>query len=287
MKIFYRSLIDSRIKIDRNVSWPGFYSKIVDPKELRNLWAIDASDSVSDHNFYHNQLKRILDEYGKPDDEYYLWSNDIEKVTLDELHQFINNKKGRYGTKSSLIEEIAHLSNIKEHLIIVTDGSVDQNEIDKSDELVNKYNINFLYVTTFIINNGFPAILEEYLKYNYLPAQLLEPIKIKSDLSVCCPYCRKCPSITYNIKGENEIETLFNLASSELNICKDIDNICTLQKFVDNYDQLLNGFKKITHNQSNIDNLGKMIDSLYLRVMRNISTSEQQRYFEDRFNDLL
>lgn len=60
------------IKIDRNVSWPGFYSKIVDPKELRNLWAIDASDSVSDHNFYHNQLKRILDEYGKPDDEYYL-----------------------------------------------------------------------------------------------------------------------------------------------------------------------------------------------------------------------
>ena len=93
-------------------------------------------------------------------------SNDIEKVTLNELHHFINNKKRRYGTKSSLIEEIAHLSNIKEHLIIVTDGSVNQDEIDKSDELVNKYNINFLYVTTFIINNGFPALLEKYLKLN-------------------------------------------------------------------------------------------------------------------------
>lgn len=218
-----------------------------------------------------------------------MWSDSISKVSLDELYRLIENKYGYNGTKSSLIAEIACQSFIRDHLIIVTDGSVDQDEIDKSDKLVKDYNIKFKYVTTFIISEEFDPFMKENLANGYvqLSDDELEQFKIKCDISVCSPYCRNCPYVTYHIKSEFERETLFKLDDSELNLFNDIDNICTFEKFIESYYQLPDIIKKITFYKSDNAELGKKIDALYLRVMRSINSSDDQSYFEHRFNALL
>ena len=60
---------------------------------------------------------------------------------------------GVKGTSRSLIVEIANIekNNNFEHLVIVTNGEVTNDEIDKSDSKFKEYNLHFSFVSTLII----------------------------------------------------------------------------------------------------------------------------------------
>lgn len=123
--------------------WDGFLLEEIiseDLKNMRTLWAIDASDSVKMNDFGHNELKKIINNDAvykyKDGDEIYLWDKAKKKINKNELNSFISNRGEKQRTKSSLIAEIAKESTIRDHLVINTDGSVDNKAVDRSDELM-------------------------------------------------------------------------------------------------------------------------------------------------------
>ena len=65
-------------------------------------------------------------------DKFYIWNEEYNKLDdFDEIESFINDMDGVKGTSSSLIAEIANIEkNNFEHLVIVTDGKVTNDEID-------------------------------------------------------------------------------------------------------------------------------------------------------------
>lgn len=69
------------------------------------------------------------------------------------MDNFIANEYGPNGTISYYFAEIGRVSkneNFK-HLIFVIDGEVDTDYIDESDRRVEKYGLQYNYVSTYII----------------------------------------------------------------------------------------------------------------------------------------
>jgi len=73
------------------------------------------------------------------------------------MDSFIKSKKGYdiISGHSHYIEEIGKENKKEnfEHLIIVTDGSVDSNEIDESDRKVHEYRLKYCFVSNYIIGS--------------------------------------------------------------------------------------------------------------------------------------
>jgi oligoribonuclease NrnB/cAMP/cGMP phosphodiesterase (DHH superfamily) len=79
------------------------------------------------------------------------------KKSENEFRVWNNAKNsGLGGTASELITDILNQEKNSglDHLIIITDGSVNSGSIDKSDEKMKKNNINFKFVSTYIIGSG-------------------------------------------------------------------------------------------------------------------------------------
>ena len=112
-------------------------------------------------------------------DKFYIWNEDYKELDFDEVESFINDMDEVKGTNSSLIAEIANIekNNNFEHLVIVTNGEVTNDEIDKSDSKFKEYNLHFSFVSTFIIKTGNQVLNE----------------------SLGCPYLRNYPGFTYII----------------------------------------------------------------------------------------
>ena len=143
--------------------------------KLKALFAFDNSGSISGNTTYFNEIDRIVKKYYKNGDKFYLWGSGYTEKTKSQIDQWIRNKSGPEGTYSV---NIAKLSNAcpshREHLIIVTDGHVGEYDIRESDKLMNQYNIQFKFVSVYIIGSG-------------------------GNLSVGAPFCRGCPNRTIHV----------------------------------------------------------------------------------------
>ena len=153
---------------------------------MKTLFAIDSSGSVKRNTFYHNNLKKIIDKYYSQGDIFYLWASDLKLQTKPEIDKFIAQRGGNGGASSELIADIIkkEKSSGCEHLVIVTDGMVDTDSIDKSDKRMNNYGISrtpLLYVSSYIIGD-------------------------EGDLSVSARYCRSCLNKTYHINSKGTKE---------------------------------------------------------------------------------
>ena len=119
---------------------------------MKTLFVVDDSGSVFGQDIYFNKVMHLIctNFCGERGDAFYIWNQSFKKLTLDEIEGFINDKDGVKGTSSSLIAEIANIEkkNKFEHLIIVTDGDVKKEEIDKSDKLIKEYDLHFSFVST-------------------------------------------------------------------------------------------------------------------------------------------
>lgn len=160
-------------------------------KYLKTILAIDYSGSIRNKGNYHDYIKnKILPYYFNQNrgDAIYLWETGFKKINYVELMNIIKNRGGKGGTNSSKIAEILNIESINnyKHLIIVTDGEVNQNEITKSDNIMkNIKNIKLEFVSTFIIQTGG-----------------------RCNLSVGAPYCRDIPNQTIYVlnNGEEKIQ---------------------------------------------------------------------------------
>ena len=163
-------------------------------------------------------------------------------------------------------EEIAKIAidageNYREHLLIVTDGEVGTYSIDESSKILKENNINFKFVTTFIIGKN-------------------------GNLSVGAPYCRNCPNITYLIEKENSKKILASLLPEDIDILSKIHG----QDF--NYEYFKNNYESIDRAiqakmiGADIDN--KLINDLNLlkqKIKKSIPLIELND-FNEKWNNL-
>ena len=144
-------------------------------------------------------------------DKFYIWNEKYKKLNFDEIVSFINEMDGEKGACSSLIAEIANKEKYSyfEHLIIITDGDVQNDEIDKSDLKVKEYGLNFSFVSTFIIKTG-DQVLNE---------------------SVGFPYSRNCPSFTYIVDEQGNQREHVSLLKEDIEIFNNLEKINTYYEF--------------------------------------------------------
>ena len=160
------------------------------------------------------------------------------------------------GTASKLIADISNkeiYSNI-EHLIIITDGSVNSGSIDESDSKMQNNGIHFKFVSTYIIGSG-------------------------GDRSVGAPYCRGDPNETYVYRSESNPEKLASLASlghKELSLFNNFDSqITTYSQFIQNAEILKNVFEAYMYGKQTDTNLINRLNTLMRKITNNsLSTYE-------------
>ena len=207
------------IKINMNAKFNRFMKRENSVKDMKTLFVVDDSGSVCNQDIYFNKVMHLISTnyFEERGDAFYIWNQDfqdIQKKSYEEILEFIEEKDGDKGTNSSLIAEIANLEkhNKFEHLIIVTDGDVKQEEIDKSDELIKEYDLRFSFVSTFIIDTG----------------------DIKSE-SVGCPYSRDCPGFTYIVDSQGNQREIASLLDEDIQIFNNLENIKTYDDFASKY----------------------------------------------------
>ena len=142
-------------------------------------------------------------------------------VSAQEIKDILINKRGSGGTSLSQIIQalLVNPSIKKEHLILITDGRVKSSLISKSDKLIQQSNIQFKYVTTYIIGS-------------------------RGDLSVCAPFARWCGSKTIEIKSETQRREIYGANEKDFNSLNDIDSINNADQFTKRFDELFNATKQ-------------------------------------------
>ena len=212
------------IKIDWNAKFDRFMEIKTPILEMKTLFVVDDSGSVSRQDIYFDKvLQLVCTNYNmERGDAFYIWNQDYNKLSSYEISNFIKEKDGDKGTSSSLIAQIAYIEkkNKFEHLIIITDGDVKKEEIDKSDTLIKEFNLRFSLVSTFIIDTG----------------------DIKSE-SVGCPYSRDCPSFTYIVDSEGNQREISSLLKEDIEIFNNLNKIVSYNDFILKYGNIYRIFR--------------------------------------------
>jgi len=229
--------------------------------KMKTLFCVDASGSVGSCTLYHNVTRNIFNKFHKYGDLIYLWGSSYKQITESEFRTWNNNKdSGLGGTASELIADIAskeRYSNI-EHLIIITDGSVNSGSIDASDSKMQSNGIHFKFVSTYIIGSG-------------------------GDRSVGAPYCRGDPNVTYVYRSETNPEKLASLGHKELSLFNNFDSqITTYSQFIQNADMLKNVFEAYMYGKNADSNLMNRLNTL----KRKITSNSLSTYELDNFNNI-
>jgi hypothetical protein len=102
------------------------------------------------------------------------------------------------------------------HLILVTDGEISSSEVDKCDEIIQKNNITFGFVSVFIIGT--------------------------SNTSVQAAFCRKCGSRVFLLKENkphNEVKPEMQISAEDHALLDEVSKINTYSELKIAYDGLV------------------------------------------------
>ena len=121
---------------------------------MKTLLDVACSGTISLVIYYFNKLRELGQKYHNSSrgDKFYIWGNSYYYKTEAEMDKFIVSEYWPDGTISYYFAEIGRVSKNEnlEHLIFVTDGEVDTDDIDESDRRVEKYGLQYSYVSTYI-----------------------------------------------------------------------------------------------------------------------------------------
>ena len=176
-------------KIDINKRWTNFEINLF---KLKTLFAFDNSGSITGNELYFNEINQLIHKFYKPNDKFYLWGSTYTEQSKSEIEQWIKNRVGKEGTCSINIAKLAKENpNHREHLIIVTDGSVSVGDIDECDEFLAKENIKFKFVSVYMIGR-------------------------QANESVGAPFCRNCPNNNILILDQNNRQKVSSLSIEDI-----------------------------------------------------------------------
>ena len=229
--------------------------------KLKNLFAFDNSGSISGNSVYFNEIYRIVNKYYKNGDKFYLWGSRYTEKSKSEIDQWIKNKKGPEGTYSINIAKLANACPThREHLIIVTDGEVSESDIRQSDNLMNQYNIQFQFVSVYVIGTY-------------------------GNLSVGAPFCRGCPNRTIQVISANQRINGPSLSLDQIAAYKSIPSINSISEFNSKYDKLFSVIKAKQLGKNGDDNMKKQLLELKSRLINSVN-GKQKNDFEEKWNKL-
>ena len=256
------------IHINWNSKWKKFKKRpkiFKNPEEMKTLFAIDCSGSISNQgikNIYFNKLKELKLKYFKKDrgDKFYTWGSNYYYKSENEMDKFIEQKIGSDDTISYYIAEICRETKNEnfEHLIIVTDGEVEEKDIDESENRVKKYELQYSFVSTYIIGKG-------------------------GNESVGCPFCRGCPGNTYIIDQFGNQSIKASLSNEDLDTLKNIDKINNYITFIFKYKNLFNAIRAKCLGRNADKELKTQLINLKNRISYTFKETEE---FNNKFNTL-
>lgn len=257
--------------IDYNNKWTEFKElpkkEITedDLKKMKTLFCIDASGSVGGATTYHNVTRNIINTFYKNGDLIWLWGDSTKKQNISEFRTWNNNRSsGLGGTASELIADIIYNERNSgiEHLVIITDGSVNGGSIDRSDNKMKSYNIHLKFVSTYIIGSG-------------------------GDRSVGAPYCRGDPSVTYIYKSETSFEKLASLSHQQINLYQNFDKISSYSEFISKYDDLKLVIEAQMYGRNKDPDLVRRLEYMKNNILSKSLTQQQKDDFMEKYNLLL
>ena len=153
-----------------------------------------------------------------------------------------------------LVERIAEIAKIcpnhREHLIVVTDGEVGENNIRQSDNLMNQYDIKFKFVSVYVIGS-------------------------EGNLSVGAPFCRGCPNRTIQVLAHKRIYGP-SLSLEEISAFKSLPNINSIDEFNYKYDKLLSAIKAKQLGKNADTKMMEILDALKDRLTSKFSNIEEK-----------
>lgn len=196
-------------------------SSYIDLSSLRHLFAIDYSGSVGGVSLYHNEVRSIFNQYYRNGDSIMIWGSQARMIDYSRMVQIYTNREGNEGTYPYVIAQklVSDRSIPREHLILVTDGQVDSGSIQQSDSILRSGNVQFKYVTTYVIGSG-------------------------GDLSVGAPFGRGCGSETVEVKSNGQRRVIKGANASDFNVLDQIDNISSLDQFKRNSGAIFSATKQ-------------------------------------------
>ena len=205
--------------IDLNRKWthclpkPDKLKKL-DLNKLTTLFAFDNSGSISDNPLYFKTIERLVKKFYKIGDKFFLWGSQYTEQSKFQIEEWIKRMKGIEGTS---VLNIAKLSDTclshRDHLLIVTDGCVDESDIERTDVFIKSKNIQFKFVSVYIIGNN-------------------------GNLSIGAAFCRNCPFRTYLVLNGNKGMKGPSLSYEDIEALDQISNINTVEQFYSLYDKL-------------------------------------------------
>ena len=251
------------IQIDWNDKWDGFKERPTkNPEKMKTLFAVDCSGSISGKNNYFSKLRELRLKYynSSRGDKFYTWGSGYYYKNEAEMDSFIANKYGPDGTESYYIAEIGRVTKNEnfEHLIIVTDGQVDESSIDESDRRVKQYDLHFKYVSSYIIGSG-------------------------GNETVGAPFCRDCPGITYLIDNYGNEKIQASLNREDQKALENIDSINNWVDFKAKYINLFNAIRAKCLGRNADEALKQKLINLKARIT---DAGNEQNEFEQKFKKL-
>ena len=231
---------------------------------MKTIFCIDASGSVGGQATYHNVTRYIFNTFYKNGDLIWLWGDSTKKQNLTEFREWNNNKRaGLGGTASELIADIINNERYSglEHLIIITDGSVNGGSIDRSDSKMKSNNIHFKFVSTYIIGSG-------------------------GDRSVGAPYCRGDPSVTYIYRSETDYEKLASLSHRQIDLYQNFHKISSYSEFISKYDDLKLVIEAQMYGRNRDSDLINRLESMKKVILSKPINTQQNKDFLEKYEIL-
>ncbi|CAL5980845.1 Conserved_hypothetical protein [Hexamita inflata] len=174
------------------------------------LFAHDFSGSTHSCSEYHQIAQRIFRRL-KYRTNILLWGDSYEFVDERQYEQIGQRKAGNGRTEPINIVQACIQMNFKGHLIIVTDGQVD--DVDEVDLLIKNSGLTFERVTIHIISSN-------------------------PNVSVGVPFTRNCPHEVYLHNDGGYSEQIYKVIRQDLEVLSYIDVVQNQMLFIQIFDMM-------------------------------------------------
>jgi hypothetical protein len=214
------------------------------------LLAYDCSGSTGGVILYHEIANKIANTCDKNNTKIIKWDDNFQFISFDELRAINSSVKGFGGTEIDTVAKAIIKTNFHGKLILITDGDVGLNSIDRCDSLL--YNWKFESVDVHIIG-------------------------CRASMSVSCPFTRYCSHnvMTYTIY--NEYTSIVSITDDDISMLFTIDNINTVETFTTKYDTILKVLTARMMGRADVDEqIHDQLVRMQSRIMADISKKKTE-----------